>query len=75
VVPSADAGNVDARARDLRLDILLVCYQLFSLRLIVTADLDELKIRILDEIKSRRGIVVLYSSYSHIGKPTFPKYV
>ena len=55
MVPSADAGNVDARARDLCLDALLARDQLFSLRLIVTADLNELKIRILDEIKSRRS--------------------
>ena len=66
VIPASDAGDVDARARDLRLDGVLACYQLFGFRLIVTADLNELEPRVLDEIKTRRRVVVLYSSYSHI---------
>jgi len=72
VIPTSDARNVDTRARDLRLDTFLVGDQLFSLSLIVTADLDKLKIRILYEVKPRLGVVILYSSYSHIENLTFP---
>ena len=66
MIPASDAGDVDARACDLSLDGVLACYQLFGFRLIVTADLNELEPRVLDEIKTRRRVVVLYSSYSHI---------
>jgi len=65
VIPTSYARDVDTRSSYLSLDIFLICNQLLRICLIVTADFNELKISILNEIKSRRSIVVLYSSDSH----------
>jgi hypothetical protein len=71
VIPTANAGNVDARARDLCLYAVLCGDQLLGIGLTVAAYFNKRKLTVLDQIKAFRRVIVLYSSNSHSRK-SFP---
>ena len=69
VIPTSDAGNVDAGARNLCGNAILCGNERLRFLSVIAADLNKFEATVANEIEAFGGIFVLYSAESHKSPP------